>query len=74
MSVTAEKPEHTKQVLQNLDYDIHAWSSHSASYHPKHIKVNKPQDQSSRWSSGSNNQMQYVTIKLDKMSIIRILF
>ncbi|KAJ3106961.1 Muskelin 1, intracellular mediator containing kelch motif [Phlyctochytrium planicorne] len=59
-----------KSVNQKLPYDIHAWSSHSASYYPKNIMVNKPNDQSSRWSSKSNDQMQYITIKLDKVSIV----
>ncbi|KAI8905071.1 Muskelin N-terminus-domain-containing protein [Gorgonomyces haynaldii] len=55
---------------QVISYDIHSASSHSANYHPRHIKVNKPQDQSSRWSSGSNNHMQYITLKLDQMAVI----
>ncbi|OUM65195.1 hypothetical protein PIROE2DRAFT_7825 [Piromyces sp. E2] len=54
---------------EKLKYSIHDWSSHSASYHPKNIMVNKPQDQGSRWSSNSNNHMQYITVKLDKMSV-----
>jgi hypothetical protein len=33
--------------------------------------VNKPADQSSRWSSGSNNQMQFITLQLEKPSIVR---
>ena len=33
--------------------------------------MNNPQDQSSRWSSGSNNQQQFITIKLDRMSVAR---
>jgi len=57
-----------------LSYSIHSWSSHSATYHPKNILVNKPNDQSSRWSSGSNNQCQFIMVKLDKLSIVRILF
>nr|KAJ3410527.1 Muskelin 1, intracellular mediator containing kelch motif [Polyrhizophydium stewartii] len=56
---------------QRLKYDIHSYSSYSANYHPKHILVNKPQDQSSRWSSGSNNQMQHITLKLDKKAIVQ---
>ncbi|KAF9426170.1 Muskelin 1, intracellular mediator containing kelch motif [Podila epigama] len=52
-----------------LDYDVHSCSSYSASYLPENIKVNNPQDQSSRWSSGSNNQMQYIMIKLKTMAI-----
>ncbi|KAJ3154115.1 Muskelin 1, intracellular mediator containing kelch motif [Geranomyces michiganensis] len=59
-----------KVTPEQLGYGIHSWSSHSASYHPRNIAVNKPQDQSSRWSSGSNNQLQHITIKLDRMSIV----
>lgn len=59
-----------KIPLQKLNYDIDSWSSHSATYHPSNIMVNKPQEQSSRWSSGSNNQHQFITIKLEKMAII----
>jgi hypothetical protein len=61
---------HDTEVVK---YSIHAWSSHSASYHPRNIMVNNPNDQSSRWSSGSNNQLQFITLKLDKMAIVRIL-
>ena len=57
--------------LERLGYEIHGWSSYSAQYHPKNILVNKPTDQSSRWSSGSNNQMQYLMLKLDRPSIVR---
>ncbi|KAF9548799.1 Muskelin 1, intracellular mediator containing kelch motif [Mortierella hygrophila] len=52
-----------------LDYDVHSCSSYSASYLPENIKTNNPQDQSSRWSSGSNNQMQYIMIKLKSMAV-----
>jgi len=54
-----------------LEYDVHSCSSYSASYLPENIKTNNPQDQSSRWSSGSNNQMQYIMIKLKTMGIAR---
>jgi len=56
---------------EKLKYNIHSWSSYSPTYHPKNIMVNRPQDQSSRWSSNSNDHMQFVTIKLDKMSIVK---
>ena len=32
--------------------------SSSSTYHPKNILVDRPTDQSSRWSSASNNQLQ----------------
>ncbi|KAJ3217804.1 Muskelin 1, intracellular mediator containing kelch motif [Dinochytrium kinnereticum] len=60
----------SKAQSQKLQYDIQSWSSHSASYFPKNIMVNKPNDQSSRWSSKSNDQMQYITIKLDQVSVV----
>lgn len=31
----------------------------------------RPYDQASRWSSGSNNQVQFITLKLDKMAIVQ---
>ncbi|CAG8724349.1 22373_t:CDS:10, partial [Dentiscutata erythropus] len=43
-------------------------------YHPRNIMEDKPSDQSSRWSSKSNDQMQYVLIKIVSMAIVRILF
>jgi hypothetical protein len=58
---------------QKLGYEIHSWSSHSANYHPKNILLNLPNDQSSRWSSGTNNQAQYITLKLEKVAVARIL-
>ncbi|KAI8900611.1 Muskelin N-terminus-domain-containing protein [Globomyces pollinis-pini] len=57
------------EPTEMLEYSIHGFSSHSASYHPSHITTSKPTDQSSRWSSGSNNQMQFITIKLASVAI-----
>eukprot|EP00128_Syssomonas_multiformis_P002301 Colp12_sorted_trinity150504_noHs@9762 len=54
-----------------LAYTVDSWSSHSPNYHPKNIMVDKPSEQSSRWSSGSSNQIQYLTLKLEKMSIVK---
>lgn len=60
--------------FDKLSYSIQDFSSHSASYHPRNIMECRPWDQSSRWSSGTNNQMQYITLKLDNPAIVRILF
>ncbi|KAJ3265912.1 Muskelin 1, intracellular mediator containing kelch motif [Chytriomyces hyalinus] len=57
--------------VTRLGYDVAAWSSHSANYHPRHVLVNRPSDQSSRWSSGSNNQLQYITLKLDRICVVQ---
>ncbi|TPX30166.1 hypothetical protein SmJEL517_g06204 [Synchytrium microbalum] len=71
LSSPANNTNNTRLVPHKIKYDIHSFSSHSASYHPKHIQTNKPNDQGSRWSSGSNNQSQFINIKLDKMSIVQ---
>lgn len=53
----------SKEVV--LPYTIHDYSSHSGSYHPQHIRENKPTQQASRWSSGLHDHEQYITIKFD---------
>lgn len=52
-----------------LTYTIYDQSSQSASYHPRNICVDDPTEQSSRWSSGSHDQSQFITIKLDKPAV-----
>ncbi|KAL9540450.1 hypothetical protein MBANPS3_009668 [Mucor bainieri] len=59
----------TKQV--QLSYTIHDYSSHSGSYHPQHIMVNKPTQQASRWSSGLHDHEQFITIKFEKPIVAR---
>ncbi|KAI8047936.1 Muskelin N-terminus-domain-containing protein [Thamnidium elegans] len=59
----------SKEVV--LNYTIHDYSSHSGSYHPHHISVNKPTQQASRWSSGLHDHEQYVTVKFDRPVVAR---
>lgn len=74
-----QQQQHQQQLLlqqqhhqqTKLKYDIHSCSSHSPNYPPKNIIICKPNDQSSRWSSGVNNQLQYVMLKLDQVSIVQ---
>ena len=60
--------------LENLPYEIHSYSSYTASYYPRNIMENKPLEQSSRWSSSCNDEMQYIVVKLETMAVVRILF
>jgi hypothetical protein len=60
--------------LEKLPYEIHSYSSYTSSYYPRNIMEDKPLEQSSRWSSSCNNEMQYIIIKLETMAIVRILF
>ena len=61
-----EPPPPLLQVVQRkkLAYKIHNFSSFSASYLPDNILDDKPSDQSSRWSSDTNNPPQYLTLQL----------
>ncbi|EPB83057.1 hypothetical protein HMPREF1544_10194 [Mucor circinelloides 1006PhL] len=69
------KAEYSLQALvenaphEPLPYHIHDHSSFSGPYHPRNICVNDPTEQSSRWSSNSHDQSQYVTIKLEKPAV-----
>ncbi|KAK6176578.1 hypothetical protein SNE40_014836 [Patella caerulea] len=53
-----------------LEYAIVKWSSYSQSYPPENIYSDKAGDQSSRWSSDSNNPPQYLILKLEKPAIV----
>ncbi|ESP01147.1 hypothetical protein LOTGIDRAFT_225475 [Lottia gigantea] len=55
---------------EKLKYTITKWSSYSQSYPPENIYSDKPNDQSSRWSSDSNNPPQFLILKLDKPAIV----
>ncbi|XP_063693965.1 muskelin-like [Bolinopsis microptera] len=54
-----------------IGYSIHKWSSYAGDYHPSKILLDDPSDQMSRWQSGSNFPPQYLTLKLDRPSVIR---
>ncbi|CAO3661181.1 unnamed protein product [Rhizopus stolonifer] len=51
---------------ESLQYSIYSYSSHSGSYYPNNITIDNPTEQLSRWSSGSHDQTQYVTLKLER--------
>ncbi|XP_048357436.1 muskelin [Sphaerodactylus townsendi] len=54
-----------------LAYALHRWSSFSSTYLPENILVDKPNDQSSRWSSESNYPPQYLILKLERPAIVQ---
>lgn len=58
------------QPLVQLKYTVDRWSSYSPDYPPHNIMVDRPQDQSSRWSSGTNNQRQFITVKLEQPAVV----
>lgn len=54
-----------------LTYTIYQYSSYSLYYHPQNILEDKPRNQLSRWSSGTQDSQQYITIKFDVPVIAR---
>ncbi|KAL3852859.1 hypothetical protein ACJMK2_016468 [Sinanodonta woodiana] len=56
--------------LTELKYTIHKWSSYSYNYVPENICVNKPSDQSSRWSSETSQPPQFLILKLEHAAIV----
>ncbi|ORZ15828.1 Muskelin N-terminus-domain-containing protein [Absidia repens] len=47
----------------HLPYVVDGYSSHSGTYFPHHIIENKPTEQGSRWSSGTHDQDQFITLR-----------
>ncbi|XP_034941544.1 muskelin [Chelonus insularis] len=56
---------------KTLEYRIYKCSSYSPSYLPENILVDKPQDQSSRWSPDHDHYPQYLILKLPRPSIVK---
>ncbi|RHZ78628.1 hypothetical protein Glove_158g98 [Diversispora epigaea] len=60
--------------IVKLLYEIHSYSSYTASFYPNNILEDKPSEQSSRWSIKINNQsyqsQQFILIKLETMAIV----
>ncbi|KAJ0015348.1 hypothetical protein NQD34_008968 [Periophthalmus magnuspinnatus] len=54
-----------------LTYSVFKWSSFSSTYLPENILVDKPNDQSSRWSSESNYPPQFLILKLERPAIVQ---
>lgn len=52
-------------ALRRLAYRVAAWSSYSGEYRPERVLEDAPTDQGSRWSSGANDQRQYLVLRLD---------
>lgn len=53
-----------------LQYSVYKCSSYSYNYVPENVLVDNPSDQLSRWSSDSNNPLQFLMLKLDRPAIL----
>ncbi|KAK7101686.1 muskelin-like [Littorina saxatilis] len=53
-----------------LPLSVYKYSSYSYSYVPENVLNDNPSDQSSRWSSDSNNPPQYLMLKLERPAIV----
>ncbi|XP_063700226.1 muskelin [Culicoides brevitarsis] len=57
--------------IKKLEYDIHKYTSYSTTYLPENIREDQSTNQTSRWSSNSNNPPQYLILKLQRPSIVK---
>ncbi|KAG8038628.1 hypothetical protein G9C98_007335 [Cotesia typhae] len=62
-----------KFECKTLEYRVFRSSSYSPTYLPENILVDKPQDQSSRWSSDHDHYPQYLVLKLSRPAIVKFL-
>ncbi|CAO3593221.1 unnamed protein product [Absidia cylindrospora] len=63
----------SKASSTSLRYSVYDYSSYSGTYHPNNIYFDTPQDQSSRWSSGSHDGTQFITLRFDQPVVARAL-
>lgn len=61
----------SRHLQTSLAYEIDSWSTYTANYHPRNIMIDKPTDQSSRWSSGSRDQHQFLLLRFNKPVILQ---
>jgi hypothetical protein len=61
-------------ALAPLPYSIDCCSGYSADYEPARILCDRPSDQSSRWSSASNNSQQFVQLRLERPAIVQRIY
>lgn len=59
--------------VEKLPYEIYRYSSFSTNYFPENILVDCPSDQSSRWSAHTNNPPQFLTLKLKRPAIVKMI-
>ena len=56
-----------------LPYAIYECSSFHEKFPPESILADKPQDQASRWTTTKNDQLQFLTIRLETVCVLRTL-
>lgn len=57
-----------------IPYEIHSYSTYASVYVPNNIKRNDPMDPNSRWSTSTNDHLQYIILKVPPSLVVTITF
>lgn len=57
-----------------IPYEIHDYSTYASVYVPSNIKRNDPMDPNSRWSTTTNDHLQYIILKVPPSLIVTATF
>ncbi|AFM97815.1 hypothetical protein EHEL_020590 [Encephalitozoon hellem ATCC 50504] len=57
-----------------IPYEIHSYSTYASVYVPNNIKKNDPMDPNSRWSTSTNDHLQYIILKVPPSLVVTITF
>ncbi|KAL7348181.1 muskelin N-terminus domain-containing protein [Encephalitozoon intestinalis] len=57
-----------------IPYEIHSYSTYASVYMPSNIKKNDPMDPNSRWSTSTNDHLQYIILKIPPSLVVTITF
>nr|AGE95508.1 hypothetical protein ECU02_0660 [Encephalitozoon cuniculi] len=63
-----------RRLYSVIPYEIHSYSTYASVYVPNNIKRNDPMDPNSRWSTSTNDHLQYIVLKVPTSLVVTITF
>lgn len=63
-----------RRIYEVIPYEIHDYSTYASVYAPGNVKKNDPTDPNSRWSTTTNDHLQYITMKIPPSLVVTVTF
>lgn len=63
-----------RRMYEVIPYEIHDYSTYASVYAPSNIKKNDPTDPNSRWSTTTNDHLQYITMRIPLSLVVTLTF
>lgn len=63
-----------RRLYEVIPYEIHDYSTYASVYAPANIRKNDPADPNSRWSTTTNDHLQYITLRIPPSLVVTATF